>query len=118
MANKNRGEVSLKVGTNTYTLRYSTNALCKLEDGFDKTVQEIAKLLEDSDNVRQSHVRLFFHAAFADNHPELTVEDAGLIMSDAGMEAAMGAASEAFRLAFAPAEKGAGGPAAGKRKAA
>tara|TARA_R110002126_G_scaffold210134_1_gene356709 strand:- start:295 stop:654 length:360 start_codon:yes stop_codon:yes gene_type:complete len=116
MANKQKGESDLRVGGKVYTLRYSTNALCVLEDAFDDTVQNIAKRFENTSNgVRMSDVRMFFHAALTDNHPDIDLAAAGLIISDAGIDVAMASASEAFQLAFAPSVAGAETP-KGKRK--
>jgi hypothetical protein len=118
MANKQKGEVDLRVGGKVYTLRYSTNALCVLEDAFDDTVQNIAKRFDADGDVRMSDVRRFFHAGLIDNQPEIDISGAGLIISDAGMENAMSAASDAFSLAFAPQPAGAVEPQKGKRRTA
>jgi hypothetical protein len=117
MANKQKGEVDLRVGGKVYTLRYSTNAICVLEAAFDDDVQSIAKRFEDAEKgVRMSDVRHFFHAALIDNHPEIGLDEAGLIITDAGIDVAMSAASDAFQAMFAPNQ--AGGTQKGKRTAA
>lgn len=117
MANKQKGEVDLRVGGKVYTLRYSTNALCVLEAAFDDDVQSIAKRFEGVEKgVRMSDVRHFFHAALIDNHPEIGLAEAGLIISDAGIDVAMSAASDAFQANFDPVE--AGETPKGKRKTA
>lgn len=117
MANKQKGEVDLRVGGKVYTLRYSTNALCVMEDAFDDNVQNIAKRFDGGESsVRMSDVRKFFHAALIDNHPDIDLAGAGLVISDAGIDVAMAAASDAFQLAFAPSEAEASPK--GKRKTA
>ncbi|MDW9877325.1 hypothetical protein GOC31_20850 [Sinorhizobium meliloti] len=115
MANPNRGSVALQVGDRVYTLSYSINALCELEDLLEKPVAEIVKAIQTPAELRMSSVRAIIWAGLQDHHEGLTVKEAGQIASEAGMQAALAKAGEAFRLAFpAPAE---GGAKANPRKA-
>lgn len=85
MANKHRGEVSLQVGSETYTLRLSINELCNIEQAFGgKPIQEILGELENGDNVKLTTLRTIVHAAFKSSHPEMTVEETGNIMGEYG----------------------------------
>lgn len=96
MANRFRGEVSFKSGEETYTLRYDANTLCEVEDAFDMGVNKIATLLQDQEKLRLSHIRLVFHLGLKENHPNLSLEDAGRLISEVGM----GEAAELFARAF------------------
>lgn len=96
-ANKHRGEVELKAGDKTYVLRYTTNALVRLEDELGKP----ATVLGDS--FREA--RALFWAGLLHAHPEITVEQAGEIMDEVGLTEAVQKAGEALRLAFPNAVK-------------
>lgn len=115
MANPNRGSVALQVGDRAYTLSYSINALCELEELLDKPVASIIEAIQKPAELRMSSVRAIIWAGLQDHHQGLTVQEAGQIASEAGMQAAMSKVGEAFRLAFpAPAE---GVPKANPQKA-
>lgn len=105
MANRNRGEVSFKSGEETYTLRYSANTLCEIEDAFDMGVNRIATLLQDQEKLRLSHIRLVFHLGLKDRHPDMSLEDAGELISEIGIGRAAELFAEAFSASF-PAQEG------------
>ena len=105
MANPHRGQVSL----GAYTLSFSINALCELEDLLDQPMAEIVAGMQSPEKMRMSTVRAMFWAALRDNHPAIDLEGAGLIVSELGMGAAMAKVGEAFRLAFPTAKAGAEG---------
>jgi hypothetical protein len=100
MANPNRGSVALQVGDRAYTLSYSINALCELEDLLDQPVAAIVKAIQKPDELRMHSVRALLWAGLQDHHEGLTVKEAGMIISEAGVQAAVAKAGEAFRLAF------------------
>ena len=85
MANPHRGQVSL----GDYTLSFSVNALCELEDLLDKPMMEIVAAIQTPETMRMSTVRALFWAALRDNHDEIDLAGAGLIVSEFGMKAAM-----------------------------
>lgn len=97
MANPARGEVALKVGDLDYTLKFSTNAICELEDHLNRGLNEIVSDLE-----RLSVVRALLWAGLRSNHPELTLKMAGDIIDKCGMPAAVDHVGTALRLAFPP----------------
>lgn len=108
MANSARGSVALQVGDKAYTLSYSVNAICELEDHFEgKPVAQIAETMNDQASVPMSTVRAVIWAGLIDHHPELTLKDAGNVASEAGIPACMNAVGRAFALAFPDAPKGA-----------
>jgi len=89
MVNPLRGEVALPVGETTYKLCFSVNATCALEGLLDKTIIEINESLQDPKKVRVQTVRAMLWAALSDNHPELTLQDAGKIAHACGIQVAM-----------------------------
>lgn len=100
MPNPHRGSVALQVGDRAYTLAFSVNALCELEDALGKPVAKIADGLSDPANVRLSTVRALLWAGLQDYHPGTELKAAGLIASEAGIPAVMEAIGKAFSLAF------------------
>lgn len=103
MANSLKGEVTLSVSEKVYTLAFSVNALCELEDHLGKPIARIADGLNDAANVRLADVRAVLWAALIDHH-EVDIKTAGLIATEAGLPLCMEKIGEAFRLAF-PDEK-------------
>jgi hypothetical protein len=101
MANKVRGEVGFEADGRAWTLAYSTNALCELEEELDDVVVSIADLLNGAGGKRRlSTLRAVFRAGLLDRHPEVTTADAGRLIDAIGMKAAFGKVSEAIALAF------------------
>ncbi|WP_173931391.1 GTA-gp10 family protein [Chelativorans sp. Marseille-P2723] len=100
MANPHRGSVALQVGGRAYTLSFSVNALCELEDALGQPVAQIANALNDPDTARLSTVRALVWAGLRDHHDEVGVKEAGDIITDAGIPACMEAIGKAFKAAF------------------
>lgn len=113
MANPHRGSVALQAGDRAYTLSFSVNAICDLEAEVDKPVAEIIAAIQDPKQLRLSTVRVLVWAALRDHHEEVTIKEAGVITTDAGIQAAVEKVGRAFQLAF-PEAKGKANP----RKAA
>jgi hypothetical protein len=95
---KAKGEVSIEADGKRYTLAFSINALCELEDKLGESVADIGSLA--AKGKRFSTIRTVFWAGLHDHHPDLTLQDAGKIISAMGIEAADAAVAEAFGLAF------------------
>lgn len=115
MANSEKGEVSFEVEGKTYKLRYSTNALCEMEDAAGVGAVEFANSLSDEKKVRIKDLRTMFWAGLFDNH-KITIEEAGSLLDVVGLEFVGSLCGEAFTLAFPVAEEGE--PSEGKQKAA
>lgn len=107
MANPYRGSVALQVGDRAYTLSFSVNAICDLEDALGQPVAKIAAGLNDPENVRMSTVRVIIWAALRDHHGEIDLKGAGEIATEAGIPACMEAIGKAFNLAFPEAKEAA-----------
>lgn len=110
MANPHRGSVAIQVGDRAYTLAFTVNALCELEDVLGKPVAKIADGLSDPNNVRMSTVRALLWAGLQDHHPGTDLKAAGLIASEAGIPVVMEAIGKAFSLAFPEAETATANP--------
>jgi hypothetical protein len=100
VANKFKGDVSFETGEKTYTMRFSANALCELEDALEMGVNAVAKQLANPESMRLKMVRVVFWAGLRDHHPEITLHQAGEIITDVSLTQAMGVVSKAFELAF------------------
>lgn len=101
MANPHRGEVSFKAGEKDYTLCFTINAVCELEDRLGKSVGEIV-----SDMGRISVVRAVLWAGLLHHH-KVSIEQAGEIMHEAGAAATAQAINAAMAMAFPQPEAGA-----------
>lgn len=106
MANPKRGEVSLEVEGKAYTLKFSTNAICELEDRSGKGINEFAQGLNDPGKFRISDLRVMIWVMLG-NQVE-TLEAAGNLIDEIGMEEVVDKVAKAFQLAF-PDEKGGDG---------
>ena len=112
MANANRGEVEFTAGGKTYTLRYTTNALCELEDALDCGLPEIVERVRDPKSVRLSTVRALVWAGLREHHPDITLLQAGTLVGEYGMMETLQKVGVAFERAFAGREGGGRPPAA------
>lgn len=107
MANPHRGEVSLEAGDKTYMLRFTANAIAKLERKFELPITKIGQKMEHPDEIWIGDLIIILWAALWDSHREVTEDEAGDIMDAAGFNHAANAIGEAFRLAF-PQQKAGG----------
>lgn len=106
MANPNRGQVALNVGDLEYKLSFSVNSLCELEAALDLPIATIITTIQNPKEVRLRFIRALMWAGLQDYHDEVTLKDAGLIVTDIGIQPAMEAVGTAFKLAFPDAPKG------------
>lgn len=102
MGNPHRGEVTFKVADAEYVLKFSTNAICELEDRLDKSLNVIVANME-----RLATVRALLWAGLRAHHPDVTLPQAGEIIDRSGMAAATEAIGKALNAAFpTPSEGG------------
>lgn len=112
MANKFRGESELTFMRDIdgeqkeakFKLVYDANAFCEIEDNIKLTLGELHDAMSDPKKMSMKSVRGIFHGGLIRHHPDLTLADAGDIMSDAGMAEVM----DAMKRAFGGAMKAAG----------
>ena len=72
MANPEKGEVAFQVADAEYTLKFSTNAICELEERLNKGLNEIV-----ANMARVSVVRAMLWAGLRAHHPGDTACQAG-----------------------------------------
>jgi hypothetical protein len=103
--NPHKGEVELKAGEQVYTLRFSIDAICSLEAASGKPFSVTAMEMADPAKASMTLVRMLFHAALQEKHPDLSLKDAGeLIIPAGGMAKVTEKVFEAFARAFPEAE--------------
>jgi len=100
LANKNKGEVSFEANERSYTMRFSANALCELEDVLNMGVNDVAEQMSKPKNLRIKTVRGIFWAGLRDHHPEITIQKAGDIIQDISLPRCLELIGKAFNLAF------------------
>lgn len=99
--NPHKGEVELPAGDHIYTLRFSIDAICSLEAATGKAFTVTAMEMADPSKASMTLVRMLFHAALIEKHPDLSLKDAGeLILPAGGMAKVTEKVFEAFALAF------------------
>jgi hypothetical protein len=101
------GEAAFDALDRRWVMVFSINAICALEDEFDKPITDIGELLSDKSKVRMSHLRSVFRAGLIEHQPDVTLGQAGAIMTDLGTEKAGEMIERTFAAAF-PDAKGAG----------
>lgn len=102
MANPALGEVAFKVADAEYTLKYSTNAICEMEEAINKSVGAILQNMD-----RLSHVRALLWGALRVKHPDVSLKQAGEILDRAGMKDATDIIGKALAAYFPKEEKAA-----------
>lgn len=102
MANDIRGEVELHLGDKSYRLKFSTNAICSVEDKLGKS---IIAVMGEIDWITTRRVLLW--AALQHHQPGIELKDAGEIMDAAGPLNTVEALNAAFGAAFPPPAEGA-----------
>ncbi len=105
MANRQKGEVSFRADDKEWVLRYSTNALCEMEDLFGKSAIEVAQSLDSEAGVSLKDLRAVFYCGLTDRHEDISEKRAGDLIDDIGMEAVGPLIAEAFLAAFPSAEE-------------
>jgi len=86
MANRERGEVGLTVGAQTYRLKLTINAMCEIEDALSTPDQRVSftAFLERLSENSVRDMRLVLWGALREYHPEVTLEGAGTLIQQLG----------------------------------
>src|SRR5262245_27836205 len=121
MANPHKGEVSFSANGKTYTLRFSTDAICTAEEALDMGILAIADEMQSwrksPDRIRMKIIRALFWAGLRDNHPDIELVHAGdLMIAAGGMLKVSELIAEAFSRAFPSAETKGARPPKGKKR--
>ncbi len=119
MANRVKGQVALDTGDATYTLEFTPNGFCALEDETGKGTMEFIRNLEAAgEDLKISDMRLLIWAGLQEHHPDLSLRDAGTIIGElGGIEAAVELMETAVTAAFPDRPAKSKGGSGGKRKA-
>lgn len=100
MSNPLRGEATLAVGAQSYTLVFDINALCAAQDVVKIDLDAMLEELASFRNI--SLLRAMLWAALLRNHPSVSLMQVGDIIGEAGMQQSFGAVLKAVAAAFPP----------------
>lgn len=117
MANGFTGQLSLEYEGKQYRLTLDFNAMADFEGRTGKDSLAVIQRYEETGKISMVDLRALFWAGLSQDHPELTLKDAGLIMSaNTGALAKLLEAMAPEQDANPPAAPAGSAP-AGKRKA-
>jgi len=103
--NPHKGEIELKAGDKSYVLRYSIDAICSIEERTGKSFLRVVAEMGNPATMTVTTMREILHAGLAENHPEMSLKDAGeLLVAAGGVVGAMKKVNSAFEAAFPKAE--------------
>lgn len=103
MTNAVRGLVTAELGGKTWSLEFTIDSLCQLEDLLDKTSVDILREVAQG-NARLRLTRALIWAALRRHHSEITVEAAGELLRDPAGPAFAAAVSDAFLMCWPQAD--------------
>lgn len=83
VANPQRGQLGFEVAGEHYTLAFTTNALCAIEEEFDlDDISGLEKVLNDKPSLRT--IRKLFRIGLTDDNADMTDLEAGDLMQAVG----------------------------------
>lgn len=104
MANRETGYVSFKAQSQNWKLRFTTNALCELEDESGMSAIAFANSMNDEANISIKSMRLMLWAGLIDNHEDISQKICGVLIDEIGMGEVGNLLGEAFTIAFPESE--------------
>lgn len=107
-ANPLKGEVSRVIAGETYTLLFSIDVLCAVEDRFDKGIAQLAAIILRTQ--RLGIVRALLHAGLAAHHPQLTEAQAGELIVELKIPDACDWIAQGLKVAFGDDDEGEAAP--------
>jgi len=78
-----KGEVSLKAGDKEYKLKFTTDALCELEERLDMAISEIIPLI-GRNILRIKQIQVMLYCACMCHHEEVDLSAASAIVNEVG----------------------------------
>lgn len=84
MANPHKGEVAFEAGGKSYTLRYSIDAICALEEATGKGIVALSTELSAAGTISMGLLRQVVWAGLREQHPDVDLKCAGELIVDAG----------------------------------
>jgi hypothetical protein len=101
--NSHKGELGFTAEGRQLTLSYSIDALCRIEDRFDKSALTVLAAMMRDPQVRK--LRAVLWAGLQEHHKDIDEKTAGeLIRSLGGVQPTVELINKAFLAAFPPAE--------------
>ncbi len=111
MANAARGEIALKLGGKSYTLRPSFGAICEIEDALGASIFELGRRLERAEITARELLKLTQACLLHSGHAVKEDELGASILEHGALEAIAGLAKFCQAYAFGgQEEKKAGAP--------
>lgn len=98
MANKQRAEVEVAGAMGVHRFRLGTGAICQLEETLDLDVMGLFEKLQQG-KVRLGMVREFVKASSVD-HPNMSNEDANILIDDVGVVPLLNAMTDSIVLTY------------------
>ena len=105
MANRERGAVEIEALGRTLTLRFSFNAMCEIEEHFDKSFDDVMESLNGKSR-RLTTLRGVLWGALGENEPRPSLDEIGTVIDDVGPAEIGEALGNAFQAAFPQPEEG------------
>ena len=84
MANRFKGEVDVKAGGDTFTLRFGVNAMVALEEELGVKTEDLQEHLQD--NFSLGLLRTIFRIGLQQHHPDITDAATGDLLDEIGIE--------------------------------
>lgn len=106
MANKDRGEVTLQAGDVTYTIRFTVNSLCNLEDAMGMPITKIGAELDTGAKTKEIKLGTLRTILKYGLTEDKTLEEVGDIIGAAGLPAVMSVIAAGIAQAFPKPEDG------------
>jgi hypothetical protein len=108
VANPHKGEVSFKVGEDSYKLSFSADALAEVEDALGMSVSGVGEAMQNPETFRLTMVRTLFWGGLLDHH-QLDLKAARAIFRQLTVAEAVSLIGRAFNLAFPQVAEGESG---------
>jgi len=109
VANIHRGEVAFEAAGKVWSVRFGINEICDLEEETGRSVVELGAEMSNPATMRVTMLRAMVWAGLRGAHPEVSIKQAGELITEAGTETVIGLVGRAFQAAFPGAEEGAAG---------
>ena len=101
MANPHKGDVAFDAGGKSYTLRFSVDAICALEEAAGKGIVALSGELGDPTKISMGLLRKIVWAGLREHHAGIDLKTAGeLVIAAGGFTAMLQKINAAFELAF------------------
>ena len=97
-ANKERGELAIVVGDQTYVLKLTSNAMCEMEAASGRSVVQLMTTLQGGAGGNLTDTRWWLWGMLRAHHPQLTILDVGDLMDQLGIAAVNAKLHQVFGL--------------------